>query len=540
MKKQSTSKGFAVLSMGTIVSKLLSLLYVPLLTKILGGSTSVGIYSVSYQIYAFVYVLTNAGVPVAISKLVSEFVATKNYKDANKSFKMCRAILITLGLVMGLIMFVFAKYIAVAMKFPQAKLSVMALSPAILFTSISSTYRGYFQGNGNMVPTAVSQVLEQFFNTIFSLAFAALLLKNGVEQACAGATVGTTLGAFVSALYLIITYGMDRRNGIGRTNPEGVRRRSSRAILNRIANYAFPITVCIGMQNLGNLLDTTNTKARLLIAGIQDYKATGLVGSLAQYQTLINVPIAVLSALAVAILPAISAAVAVRDRKKVAGKINYAFRLCFVIAIPSAVGLSILSKPIYKFIYSNSLSGYKIMLMGAEVLIFMCLLQVQTSILQGAGKLYSVTLYSIIGIVVKISTNYILVANSKINIYGTIIGSILGFSTTILLNYLLMKKSMHHVKFHMFRFIKKPLFASIFMGGAAYGVYYILNFSIGYVLKVQYLVNLIALMVAMLAAVVVYGIVLVFIGGIRKRDMESMPSKLKRHIPNRIMNMMRE
>ncbi|KHD35631.1 sporulation protein SpoVB [Clostridium acetobutylicum] len=538
MKKQSTVKGFAVLSIGTMISKVLSLVYVPLLTRILGGAEPIGIYNVSYQIYVFVYVLTNAGIPTAISKLVSEFVATKNYKDSVKSFRMCRAILIFLGIVMSVIMFFASGIIASFMNFPQAKLAVMALSPAILFTSVSSTYRGYFQGNGNMTPTAVSQVLEQFFNIVFSLVFAAFLLKNGIAQACAGATVGTTLGAFVSALYLMITYEIARKRETHIKNPEGVKRKSNRKILNKIVNYALPITICIGMQNLGTLFDTSNTKSRLLAAGFLEHKATALVGNLAQYQPLINVPITVLTQLAVVILPAISAAVAVKDKKTMVGKINFAFRLCFIIAIPSAVGLSALSNPIYKAIYPSSVSGYRIMLMGAEVLVFMCLLQIQTSILQGVGKLYLVTLYSLIGVAVKILTNYVLVAIPGINIYGTIIGSIVGFSTTIILNYLLMKRSMR-VKFHMFRFMRKPIIASILMGGASYGVYYAFNFVILYVTKIQYIANLIGLIFAMVAAVVVYGVVLVFVGGIRKSDMELMPGVLRRRIPSKIVAMMR-
>lgn len=539
MKKQSMAKGFAILSVGTMISKILSLVYVPLLTRILGGSEPLGVYNVAYQIYALIYVLTNAGIPTAISKLVSEFVATRDYKDSVKSFRMCRTILMLLGVSMALIMYFASGTIASLMNFPQAKFAVMALSPAILFTSISSTYRGYFQGNSNMTPTAVSQIIEQIFNLIFSLTFAAIFLKEGVAQACAGATVGTTLGAFASAVYLMVTYEIGRKKGIHIRNPEGVRRKSNKQILNKIINYALPITVCIGMQNLGTLFDTSNTKTRLLVAGFKDHKATSLVGNLAQYQPLINVPITVLTQLAVVILPAISAAMAIKDKKTVASKINFAFRLCFIIAIPSAVGLSVLSNPIYKAIYPSSVAGYRIMLMGAEVLVFMCLLQIQTSILQGVGKLYTVTIYSLIGVAVKIFTNYILVSIPNINVYGTIIGSIVGFSTTILLNYFLMKKSMR-VKFHMFRFMKKPILASIFMGGASYGVYYALNFVIMYITKVSYMANLVALICAMVAAVIVYAVVLIVVGGIRKSDMELMPGALKRRVPIKIMAIMRK
>lgn len=533
MKEQSTAKGFAILSMATILGKILSLLYLPFLVKILGGNGTYAIYYAAYQIYVFIYVLTNAGVPVAISKLVSEFIAVKNYRDAVKSFKMSRFMLIIIGIVMSFILFFAARLFSGLMKVPQAYLAVMALSPAILCTSISSAYRGYFQGRGNMTPTAVSQLMEQLLNTILSLVFAAMLFKYGEAAACAGATIGTTVGAFVSAIYLAVTYEKNKHFRVPKEYYEKQTiRHTSKQILSKIAGYGIPITVCVGMQNAGNLIDSGITMSRLLAGGLKYDMARALYGTIGEYQTLINVPIAIISSLAVTILPSISASAAIKDKKVLTQKINYAFRICFLISVPSAVGFSIMSLPIYRLIYP--VEGFRLMFYGSIVLVFMSLVQIQTSILQGIGKMYNVTIYSIIGIVIKIAADYIFVAIPQINVYGTIIGSILGFSTTIFLNYRLMKKSMR-IKFGMVRHAIKPLVASIIMGGAVCVVYSGINFLMEKIIKRLYLDNLVAVVFAVMAGVFIYFVFLALIRGIRKSDLNAVPSKMRRLIPRSII-----
>ena len=177
MKKQSTTKGFAILSAAGMFVKVLSLLYIGYLQRIItkGGY---GYYSAAYQIYVFIYVLTNAGIPVAISKMISEFTAVKNYKDAVKSFKIARLLLLCLGMVMTLLLLLFAKPLTKLMDYEKSYLAVLALAPAILLTSIASAYRGYFQGRGNMTPTAISQVIEQVINIVFTLILAAFFMKK--------------------------------------------------------------------------------------------------------------------------------------------------------------------------------------------------------------------------------------------------------------------------------------------------------------------------------------------------------------------------
>lgn len=528
MKEQSTTKGFVILSMASIVVKILSLLYIPFLRVIIGDE-GVGIQGAAMQMYLFVYVITNAGVPVAISKLISELTAVKNYKDAVKSFKIARLLLLLLGTIMSIIMMLFAYPLSKFMGFNKSYLAVLALSPAILFTSISSAYRGYFQGRGNMTYTAISQVLEQIFNTIFALTFAYLFIKYGVEAGCAGATIGTSVGAFIAATYLTYSYEKNKKFKV----PKGyagieIERYTSKQLLKKIISYGLPITLCVGMTYAGNLVDVMNTKSRLLAAGISDINANILYGYLTKYQQLLNVPISIISSLQVAILPAIAAAAAVNNKKLVREKINYAFKLCFMIAIPSAVGLAVLSEPIFKTLKFGG--GAYLMAYGSIVLVLMAIMQIQTTILQSLGKLYTATVFSVLGIIFKITANYFLISIPKINILGAVFGSIIGFIIPVVINHYMIKKTLH-IKFSLVKHGVKPLIASTLMGLIVFVVFTGMNFIIGFI-KTGYFSNAIATILAVIFGAFSYFYGLIITGGIREKDLDVLPQKLVEIIPS--------
>jgi stage V sporulation protein B len=532
MREQSTTKGFAVLSAASMMVKVLSLLYIPFLMLIIGDE-GYGIYGAAYQVYVFIFVITNAGIPVAISKLISELIAVKNYRDAVKSFKIARFMLLIIGIVMTLVMLVFAGPLANAVHYQKAYLSLLTLAPAIFFTSIASAYRGYFQGRGNMTPTAISQVLEQGMNTVFSLVFAAYLMKYGVIAGCAGGTIGTAIGALVSSLFLMFYYEKNKKFRVpkGYFNEE-IKRIPTKKLVGKIIKYGFPITLCVGMTYAGNIVDVYNTKVRLMAGGFSDKDATILFGYLTKYQQLLNVPIAIISSLAMAILPAISAATTVGNKELVREKINYAFRLCFLIAVPCAVGLAVLSDPIFRTLKFRG--GSYIMTYGGVVLVLMSVMQIQTTILQSVGKLYTATLYSVLGIVCKIVTNYFLIAMPKVNILGAIAGSVLGFLIPIILNGIIIRRTLG-VKFGLISHAFKPFLASTVMGSLIFGIYYIFHTMLGLV-KRGYFINAFLTIAITSIGALVYLFALVIIGGITQRDLRNMPTKATRLIPRFIIN----
>ena len=534
--KQSTTKGFAILSAAGFMVKLLSLLYIPFLNKIL-GEQGLGVYYSAYSIFVYIYILTNAGIPVAISKMISELIAVGNYKDAVKTFKIARFLLLLLGVMMSLLMLVFATPLANVTKSATARLAIMALSPTILITAVLSAYRGYFQGRGNMKPTAISQVLEQIANTIFSLVFATYFIKYGIAAGAAGGTIGTSVGALIAVIYMIYMYEKNKvfrvPKGYSKLNTKSL---TTKKLVKRLLSYSVPMTVCLGLQQSGLLIDLWLVKSRLSDAGFIESQVDVLWGTLAKYTTLVGVPIAIISSLAIAILPSISSLVALRDKKAVREKIKYAFRLCFLIAVPSAVGLAVLAKPIVYFIqYGADVS--KLLMYGSVIIIFMAVVSIQTSILQGLGKLYLVTFYAVLGLIGKIIINYIFVAIPSFNILGAVLATGVSFVIPLILNSLTINKVLK-VKINLVRHAIKPIIASGVMAIVAKLMYVNFDFVFNFI-KEGYFANAAAVLISMVFAILTYFFTLVLISGISKEDLEVLPGKITKLIPDTILNRIR-
>ncbi|MDP4088962.1 MAG: polysaccharide biosynthesis protein [Bacillota bacterium] len=541
MREQSTTKGFAVLSAASIVVKLLSLFYLPFLSIILDNE-GLANYSYTYQIFALIYVLTNSGIPVAISKMVSELIAQQNYKDAVKAFKLARFLLLLLGLGMSLLMILLAGPLTRSAGLPDAYLSVVALAPTVLITSVVSAYRGYFQGRGNMTPTAVSQVGEQVINTVFSLMFAALLIKVSMKAGVVGGTIGTTLGALFAGIYLVIKYEKSRKYRIPKDVATAeITRLPNRVLLRRILNYGVPITLSVGLQNAGSLVDSSIMVPRLIVSGLKDVIARQKFAILAQLNPLINVPITVISALSAAVLPAISAAAAVDDRKRVQSKINQALKLCFMVSIPSAVGLAVLSNPIFSTLFNKypeySKIGAYLLKFGSIVVVLMSVVQIQTTILQSIGKMYIVTASMVFGIIFKIVCDYVLVAVPSINLLGAVIGNIICFTVPLIINSWFIRKWTKY-KLDLSKYSIRPIVASAFMGVIVYMIYFTLEtFMIGSHTRAVVKVIPLLFSIGVGGFVYIYGLILV--GGITRKDMDSLSPRITRLIPNFMKERMR-
>ncbi|WP_454053983.1 putative polysaccharide biosynthesis protein [Clostridium sp. Marseille-Q7071] len=532
LNTQSAAKGVAILSMAMLFVKLMSLLYVPVLRAILKPE-GIGVYYSCYQIFQYFYIIGNSGLPVAISKIVSEFIALGNYKDALKTFKMARAMAFILGLVLTLLLFLFAEPLAKSMNSEQSTYALMALSPTILITTILCAYKGYFQGRGNMTPTAISQVIEQVFNTGFSLIFAYLLIGYGNEYGAAGGTVGTTLGALVAAIYFFRFYNKNRANNIplGYSH-KGIERASNEEIAKKILFYAIPITIGIAIQQAGTLVDLKLVKGRLDIAGFDKSNIEILWGILSQYTVLINVPLALVSSLSISIVPIISAHSATKDKKSLRNSVNTSVKAAYLITVPSAVGLSVFSLQILQLLKLD-LDISNLLFYGSYVIILMAIVYLQTSILQGLGKVKAVTIFSVIGLIGKIIANYVFVAIPEINILGAIIGNAISFLIMLILNQLLINQSLK-IRVSIVRPIIKPFIASAAMATVGL-IWYNLVYKVFLMLSKGYIANALSIATTIFVAVIVYFVSLIYIGGIRKRDLQVIPRKLIRFIPKKLL-----
>lgn len=532
--KQSIGKGFAILSTASIIVKLLSLIFVPLMVNILGEEGN-GLFGVTYQVFAFVYVIANSGFPVAISKYVSELSERGYHASALKSFKISRMFLLILGSFLSILMALLAKPIASAMKAEQAWLGLVILAPSILFTSLLSSYRGYFQGRQNMVPTAVTQVIEQIVHIIFSSLCAFLGIKISLELGVAGSAIGTSLGAIAALILIILFFNHYVKKGQA-VPPDSVRSVHSFRYLSRnLIKYAIPITISAAVTYGGNLIDAFIVNNRLFDSGLPENLVRTCYGFLTKFQQLINVPISLISALSIAMVPAIAASVAVADRLSAERKINYSLRMCYIIAVPAAFGLSVLSNGIYIVLHFGR--GYEILLTGAFTLILTATVQIQTAILQSLNRLYYAIISLIAGILAKIVLNYTLIAIPSIRIYGALIGTYISMLITILLNKYILKKY-EDLRFNLAKTTFKPLLSSICMITALLAWNYSIKIFTPFLLE-KYITQVLLLASSVIIGIFIYFIAMAKTGGITKDILNSISPKIMRILPKFMKNMLR-
>lgn len=409
---QSIGRGFAILSFASIAVKILSLIFVPVMRSLLGGDYGYGIFYASNEVYAFVYVLTTAGMPVAVSKIVSELTSNRNLREAERAFRLARFLLIVIGIASSVLMAFLAKPIAELMKFKESWAGILFLSPSVMICSIMAAYRGYFQGKRNMTPTASSQIIEQVVHVLISILAVIILKPYGIVWAVAGASIGTVLGSFVSFV-IIVGHRSSRREIIRKESRIG-RTISTKKLIKTLIYYSVPITLSAGIQYGGNVIDASILKDRLLVGGFSKEISTSLYGALGATRQLINVPTALVSALCVSILPALTALYSKQDIRGTADKAEYGFKLLYTVAMPIAFAMAVFSKEIYailgfgdRYLLLSSMS-FSVLLLGT--------VHLQNSIMQSVNRLFQTTVYLAISVVTKAILNYILVSIPILNV----------------------------------------------------------------------------------------------------------------------------
>lgn len=540
MEEQSTGKSFISLSFASILVKILSLLYVPIIIRILGDE-GYGIYLASYDIFSLIYVITNSGMQIAIAKQIAEFVAINESQNVLKTFYIGKRILFIIGLIGSISLFLIARPVALLIGSHRAYLGILFLSPTIFFTSILAAYRGLFQGISNMVPIAVSQVIEQVCNILISIFCAFILVSNSLELGAAGGTIGTTVGAIVSIIFLYLIMRKQRildsmSVSVPYLNCELERRdrNSTKSIIFTFLKYGIPVMLTSGIQYVGAVIDLALVKNRLIFSGFNNSTSDILYGLLGKYKTLIYVPLAIIAALSAAVIPSLVRSVVLNDKNNLFKKIRFTLKVSLLISIPSCVALAILSKYIYLILFSKDYSsGYTLMLYGSSLVIFMSIVQIQTTILQGLNKFYSIFTTLFIGVLLKLVCNYILVGIPSININGAVIGSIVGFLVPMIINSILIKKYIGFSSRNLLNSVK-PLISSIIMGIFII-VFYRLN-SLIFMNSDSIAIKYLIFGLVVILGFMIYLVSIVFLKYFKKEDLEFIPSSILKIIPQKIMS----
>lgn len=529
MKEQSTTKGFAILSIAGLLVKVLSVLYIPFLRMIL-GEEGLGIYYKTYEVFVFIYAVANTGMQVAICKIVAELNAIGRARDGLRAFRLSRTILFFIGIVFTIILYLLAVPISELAKSPRIVYGIRMLSPTIVITSILVCYRGYFNGKHSMTSLAISQVVEQFINVLVSLGFAYVLVKSSLELGSAGGTVGTSVGALVACIYLIFMF---KRKGFiqeALKEPYRKKRIPNNRIIKRVIRYGLPVTLSAGLANFGALIDMFNVTGRLIHAGFSEHQADALYGLLASYKTLLNVPLVFIVSLGAALLPTISKAVALKDRKEVGKNVTFALRMTYGITIPAAFGLGMLHDEVYTAFFGNT-KGSMLMLYGSFLIVFMALNQIQSTILQSVNKFAFLLFSYSIGIIAKIIGNYIFVGMTNINVYGTIFGGIGCFLLPVILNHIKLQKTLR-TRIHIVKVAIKPLIASVGMAISIALTQVILRGILPATLMNRRVFMIALILIYVFVGAVAYGFIMIYIRGIKKAEMESLSPRIYNKIPS--------
>ena len=508
--------GVAILSAGILLVKLLGAIYrIPLIRML--PNTSVAAYNGAYNIYSFFLNISTAGLPVALSKMVSEARTAGRYNQMRQIFRTAVLTFLTMGIVSFLGMSVFAQVAAdVVLENSDAVYCVMALSPSVLCVCVIAAFRGYNQGRQNMMPSATSQIIEAAGKVIVGLALVFYFVKAvggdaGADQAAVGALVGVSVGSMIALLYMLIYH---KRNDRSELEVSGDVADSASVILKRLLALAIPITLGASSIGLVTLLDGKLTMMQLKdLLGTED-AAKELFGLYQSTMPIYNLPASLMIPITASVIPAVSAAVTAKNRKQAGTVSESALRIGYLMAAPMGVGLFVLGGPICEVLLKReaALAGPLLSVLGLAS-ICVCLYTLSTSILQSNGFVYLPVVSVIIGGVAKICSNLLLVGRENINIYGAPVGTLVCFLIATMLNLLFIKRVVPGAPKY-YKVFPKVTIATAVMGLGAWAVYGLLD----HILPMS-----VAMLGAIAVAVVIYVVLVIFLQIFTMQDIQLMP-----------------
>lgn len=522
--KQSYLGGAALLAATVAIVKVIGFFYKIPLYNLLGdeGTTH---FQVTYTIYSLLLTISTAGIPVALSRLISSARATNRPAQVKRLFSMGMVTFVPVGLLGMALMLLLPQQLANLMGDPEITTGIMVLAPAVLFICIVSVYRGYAQGHSYMTPTAVSQVIEVICKLVAGLAIAWFFVRKSADSATvsAGAIVGVTVGLGVAIPIMIMyKHKLDKRMHY----PSKPRDKADgrRETVTQILQIGIPVTLAASVMNIITLIDTKLVLSRLQSGAGFDYTtAKVLYGVYSKGLSLFNLPSAFITPITVAVVPAIAAALAKRDRREARATMESSLKVTNMLAMPAGVGLSVLAYPIFTVLFPGSdESGPQLLMYLGIASYFVCTYLITNAILQANGneKLSLLTLP--LGGIIKVAVNWVLVGNPDIGIKGAPIGTLCCYVFITALNLFFINKKVEARP----SFIKScimPAICTVIMGGAAWGSYGLISRAGTAVLGTGKMLTAAYMVAAIGIAVVIYGIMIIVTGTITTRDMELIP-----------------
>mgnify|MGYP000943458916 CR=1 FL=1 len=518
-KKQQNNTffgGAAILAAGIIMVKIISAVYKMPLVNIL-GSSGYADFTAAFNIFNILLMISTAGIPVAMSKMISEANAAGRLNQTHKIFRVAFLFFMAVGLVCSLIMFFGANFFANLMNDTKAATCMRVLAPSVVLVSGLAAFRGYAQGHRNMTPSSVSQIIEALFKLIVGLSLAWYLIRVLGKPdyiGAAGAIVGVTVSELAALLYMggtfVRTRNREPRSLVDRTD-------SSLSILKTCLMLAIPITLTSSSTSIITAMDNALVLGRLQHAGLMlsEDAARNLMGNYTGVQTVYQIPAALMVAITASVIPAVTVCFTKKNRTGAAKIVGSSLKTAALLAIPSGIGMIMLGEPIVQLLFpklDSAVAGSILSILGVAN-IFVCLMLVANSILQAHGILMLPIFTMLAGGVVMVLFDYFMVGTVQFNIYGSPIGTCICYAITCCLDLFIVHRVVPGCPSY-WNVFGKTLLASLTMGAAAWAVYGLAARVVG---------SNLAVLLAICVAVVIYATLIILLQVLSKDDLSLMP-----------------
>lgn len=519
-----------ILALAMVMTKVIGALYRIPLTNILGDEGN-GFYGYAFEVYAFALMLSSLSLPTAVSKLVSARMAMRQRRNAFRVFLGSLVFSVIVGVLASLIVFFGADMIAAnLMKSPLSAYALRVLAVGLFVVALLGVLRGYFQGLGTMMPTAVSQIIEQVVNAVVSIAGASVLFKIGIAAGekrneellgpaygAAGGTLGTVAGAVFALLFLLFSFFIYRKVIRRQIRADRTKKKESyRHILKILILTIIPVIFSTAIYNINQILDLSFFNQIMAAQGFTEKEYMTLQGIYTgKYNTLINIPLAMANGLAASVIPSLTMAAATKNKKESHGKIEQTIKLTMLIAIPCFIGFIVLAKPLMILLYNDANTTPALTLaLGAVTVVLYSLSTVTNSILQGLNKMAEPAKNAGISLIVHLAALFLMLIVFKWNIYA-LVGSNIIFSLCMCyLNIRAIRLTCGYRQ-EIDKTYLKPLTAALVMGIVTYVVHLLFDVLIGG--------RFVATGLSILIAMPVYAVVVLKLGTLSKKDFTALP-----------------
>ncbi|MBO4497271.1 MAG: polysaccharide biosynthesis protein [Lachnospiraceae bacterium] len=511
-----------ILAVAGIVTRFIGMLYRIPLTNIV-GSEGMGYYSTAYEVYNIALLVSTYSIPVAISKIISALNAQGRFADGKRVFRVGLIFSSMAGLVVSLVLVIFADPIAAAMGYPSAALPLKVLSPTIFVFSCMGVIRGLFQGRRNMVPTAVSQVVEQIVNAVVSVVSAVFFMKavsdySEATLGAAGGTMGTLAGAVAGLVFLIAFFFVRRKKDSQEDSEvEAVDTVTPyKSLLKLLIATMIPIILSQTIYQLSGITDDFMFGRILGSKGVTESSRAVLFEAYAnKYKWLYNMPVAIASAFGVSIVPVLSSAFTSKDIDGVKEKIGSTVKLNMMIAIPAAAGLSFFAGPIMKlFFREDGELAAKILVWGGVAVVVFAYSTLTNGVLQGINKLKLPVIHSGLSLIIHIPLLFALLYLTDLDEYALMICNILYALVVCVLNYRALRKEISYRQ-ELKKTFLIPLICSLLMGLFGRVVYQLL-------VKLGVYVS-VSSVIAIVVCIPVYFVILIVLKGVGREELSKLP-----------------